>query len=137
MSKGKMIFIVVVVLLLGLWLWPSGKEQRIVDVVDGNTLSLSSGARVRLIGVTSTMQGQQYLQGFKGRKVKLRPDGSARFRVTDIGRGDLVYAYVIDAKGLGCLNANMLKMGIAIEEDAYLNDSLQTFKTYAPQANGL
>ena len=71
-------------------------DYKIVMVQDGNTIVLESGTTVKLIGVTSTMEGKEYLeQHFLNAPVNLLCDQTAPFDASMIGPDDVVYAYVI------------------------------------------
>ena len=121
-------------LILVLILVKQTSDYTIIEVKDGNTLLLESGTTVKLIGITSTIEGQEYLkQHFLNKQVNLLCDKSAPFDPTMIGSGDVVYAYVLGGDYANLhLNAILLREGCAdVQEGTYLNDSLLAFRQYA------
>lgn len=115
------------------------RDVKISKVIDGNTVELSNGATVKLIGITNTVQGQQQLEkNFKGTKVVLIPDNSNKFNVGKVSKKDkesckgmTVYAYVKTKKKL-CLNSLFLKKGWAqLMEETFLSDSLEAYRRYS------
>ena len=136
-TRTVVILIIAGIILLGIAVWPSGKYS-IKEVLDGNTFVLDNGATVKLIGVTSTMQGKDELLAIMGEDVELVPDKTAQFDPREVDGNVMVYAYVlIIDNGYECINATLLKNGSAdILEEAFLQDSLDAFRHYADKGRG-
>ena len=111
-------------------------KTKIKQVPDGNTLVLSNGCTVRLIGVSSSEEGKALLESFKGKAVVLEPDSSGPFQPWQMDEDQTYYAYVLlKSNQYECLNAILLKQGLAqLVEDSHLTDSLKIFRKYAETA---
>lgn len=138
MKKRTIILFLLALVVLAIGVWPSKTKGFVVkEVMDGNSLIMKNGVEVRMIGVTSTVEGKEFLSKVKGRKVHLKADRSARFDPELLEKGDVVYAYVLVESTHLHLNASLLKEGYAnILEGAYLLDSLDVFRKYAKQGSG-
>lgn len=134
--KFKHIIIFAAILIvLAIMLWNT--DVKISRIVNGNTIELNNGVTVKLIGVSSTIQGREELEGYVGSAIILRPDNSNLFNSDELTRGMTVYAYVISDDNNQCLNALILKKGLAVlVEDTYLTDSLDAFRSYCGSARG-
>ena len=133
MKKRTVVLFLLALVVLAIALWPSKTKGFVVkEVVDGNTLIMKNGVEVRMIGITSTVEGKEFLSKAKGRKVHLKADRTARFDPELVEKGDVVYAYVVVENTHMHLNASLLKEGYAnLLEGAYLSDSLEAFRKYA------
>lgn len=131
MKKQYVILFVLALVLIAILVWPRF-DYKISTIEDGNILALNNGTRVRLIGITATKEGMEYLdENYKGKPVVLFSDHSAPFNPGNLDGKETVYAYVTDKHGK-CLNSEMLRLGIVeIQEGAYLSDSLKKFRRYA------
>ena len=133
--KHVIIFAIVVVI-IAIILWD--RDLKIRTVVDGNTVELSNGVTVRLIGVSSTEQGKDYLKTYVDCPVSLKADKSNQFELPKFPEGMLVYAYVVSEDNKDCLNAIMLKKGLCnLMVETYLVDSLIKFEEYAKEGLGM
>lgn len=130
---GKKIFVFILILGLLLLLPKSCKHLKIGRALDGATIELNNGTIVRLIGVSSTVQGYEELKRLVGNKVNLQPDGYAKFDPRLLKGKEVVDAYVLlPSNGNECLNATLLRKGYCdLVLDAGLNDSLNAFSQYA------
>lgn len=136
MSKKKIIVFIIVVLVVAI-AWPK-KKLKIASINDDATIELSNGATVKLIGVSITQDGIDYLNGFKGQPVDLTPDKVAAFEQRNVKRGDVVRAYVNVNNYALCLNSAMLQQGKAgMVEDGFLKDSLYVYRQYAASAKSV
>jgi micrococcal nuclease len=91
----------------------------VIDVYDGDTFTLSSGLKVRLIGINAPEIGQEYATTSRdylaslviGKKVRLEKDR------TDLDKYDrlLRYVYVEDV----FVNEELVKAGLAVAKDYY------------------
>lgn len=131
--KHVIIFAIVVVI-IAIILWD--RDLKIKSVFDGNTVELSNGVTVRLIGVSSTQEGKDYLKTYINCPVSLQADGSNQFEINELRAGMIVYAYVVSLDNKDCLNARMLRKGVCeLLEETYLVDSLEDFRGYAAKAS--
>ena len=134
MKKTSLVVLFVLGLfVLAIAIWPSNTKGFVItDVSDGNTLILKNGVEVRMIGVTSTIEGRDFLAKTKGKKVYLKADHTASFDPEMVTKGDVIYAYVIIESSRSHLNAALLREGFAdIQEGTFLSDSLVAFRKYA------
>lgn len=138
-SKVKYIIFFIIVLILFIILIQQDSDYKIVMVQDGNTIVLESGTTVKLIGVTSTMEGKEYLeQHFLNAPVNLLCDQTAPFDASMIGPDDVVYAYVVGGENANVhINAQLLREGKAgLQAGTFLHDSLAAFRRYAVLGGG-
>lgn len=133
----KVLIALAVCLLAVILLWPES-ELTIRQVETGNTLKLSNGTIVRLLGVSPTEEAKQQLEQYCNKKVELVHDKYS-FNVKNLedpdrnGRTLVVDAYVrvIDRKRVS-VNAELLKSGSTmLVENIY--DSLHNFRKYAEE----
>lgn len=134
-SKSLLVFVTLIALII-IAIWPKGVKIR--DVPDGNSVLLSNGATVRLIGVSSSREGQSDLSTLKGKVVELQPDTSCPFDPDHMNKDQTYYAYVLlKSNQYECLNATLLKKGLALlVENSYLTDSLSDFRKYTERLRG-
>lgn len=134
-SKSLLIFVSLLALFI-IWIWPKGIKIR--EVPDGSTVILSNGSTIRLIGVSSSKEGQSELSSLKGKVVVLQPDSSNPFEPERMEPDQTYYAYVLlKSNHYECLNATLLKKGQALlVENTYLTDSLSAFRVYADRGRG-
>lgn len=133
MTKKKILLFVIIVMLVAI-MWPASK-LKIASVTDGSTIELTNGTTVKLIGITMTDEGKEYLNTFLKEPVDLMPDRSASFDQKKLKRGDMVYAYVRVNKGRHCLNSAILQQHKAdVLEGGHLIDSLSKYKDYIGDA---
>lgn len=132
----KLLIGISVILLLCIILWPES-VLKIKSVESGNTVVLSNGAYVRLLGVSATDDAKEWLNELCGKEVKLVSDKNM-FSIRhfdDIDYEDLyiktsIGAYVVLVKEKQCVNAELLKSGKSLlVENLY--DSLKVFRRYA------
>jgi len=130
MKKQYIIIFVLALVFVAILLWPSG-DFIIRSVEDGNIVLLNNGTRVRLIGVSATEEGKQYLvDNYQSKSVILIPDHSVPFNPANLDGNEMVYAYVTDKHGK-CINSELLCLGISeIQEGAFLSDSLKKYRSY-------
>lgn len=101
-----------------------GDEEIVKDVIDGDTLILETGEKVRLIGINAPESGQPYYDEAKShmssllvsKKVKLITDTQAQ---DQYGR---ILAYIYNDSGQD-INLEMIKAGFAVVETVAPNIS--------------
>lgn len=133
-KKVKYVVLIFVGLILFLILIQQDSDYRIIEVKDGNTIVIESGTTIKLIGVSSTTEGQEYLKStLKDLPINLVADKSFPFDPTSINSDDVIYAYVIAGENANLhINAALLRTGKAnLLEGTYLTDSLDAFRRYA------
>lgn len=120
---------------------PEAGYELVVKVIDGDTLKLAGGERVRLIGVDTpeTKHPRKAMQCFgeeayrftrgmaEGKKVKLEYDWQPRDRYGRL----LGYVYLPDGT---FLNAEILKQGFAFAYTRYPFKYLEEFRQYEREA---
>ncbi|MBE6267409.1 MAG: transglutaminase domain-containing protein [Bacteroidales bacterium] len=127
----KILIYICVLILVVVMIWPE-QNLKIASVVDGNTVELNNGTTVHLIGVNSTNEGKIELEGLMGKSLLLVPDKTAFFNPDLIDKTSTVYAYAVVEDDNVCINASLLKNRYSnLEENSYLNDSLNSFRKYA------
>lgn len=131
MTKKHIIITVLVLLLLAIFFWPTG-DFKIAGIEDGNIVRLNNGTQVKLIGISATVEGKEYLEDqFLERPVFLLSDSSAPFNPNNLDGHETIYAYVLD-KHRRCINSELLRLGLVeLQEGTYLKDSLRKFRSYA------
>lgn len=83
-GKSVLIFMLLIIL-IAVFVWPSNSMTiRIVE--DGNTIILSNGITVKLLGVSSTQEGKEELEGLIGKKVEIIPDYTAPFELSRLDK---------------------------------------------------
>lgn len=136
--KHILIFTIVIIFFV-IGVWPSD-QFKIEEIQDGNTVLLSNGATVKLIGVSSSKDGYNDLKSLEGKSVILQPDNSNFFDPTYVSDGMTVYCYLLLDKKYNyeCLNATLLKKGLAnLVNDTFLTDSLKAFTKYAERGKSV
>ena len=130
MDVKKVLTFTVIIILIAVWLWPSD-VFKIRTVEDGNTVVLTNGTTVRLLGVSNTREGKEELEILAGKKVELLPDDNSPFETSCLDESSLVYAYLLlPDYNFECVNATLLKTGKAsLVENC--RDSLVAFRRYA------
>ena len=130
MNSRKTILIIVALILLAILLWPRGR-YRIVGVENGNTVLLDNGSMVQLIGVYDTPEAKEFLDdNFLNVKVALLSDSSAPFNPNSLSGNETIHAYVIQRGDNQCINSTIIKSGLSALNEAYLTDSLKSFRKY-------
>lgn len=122
-------FFAVAIFIVAIMLWDT--DVTISKVVDGNTVELSNGITVKLIGVSSTIEGREFIKEryVNNTSVLIRPDNTNKFNPDDLKKGSMVYAYLIMQDFKKCLNSKLLEEGVcSLVEDTYLSDSLNVYR---------
>lgn len=104
MKKQHVILAILALVILGILFWPTD-DYKIVAIDDGNMVTLNNGTRVKLIGVSATQEGKEYLEDnyFKV-PVALISDLSAPFNPNYLDGKETIYAYVLTKHG-HCINS--------------------------------
>lgn len=130
----KFIIITVVGILFAIFFWPD-TVIRIKSVENGNTLVLSNGATVKLLGVMPTQEARTELYGLRNLPVHLVADGNAYYDMEKLTTNSFVNAYLLlPNNGYECVNATLLKKGLTTFVENCV-DSLDSFRKYAEQAS--
>lgn len=132
--NAKTIFLaVLVIIVVGYALVHSKGGFTIAKVIDGSTIQLDNGTRVKLIGISNTEQSLQELESLGKAEVELQPDGTANFDPHLFSGKEVVYAYLLlTSNSYECINATILRKGLAqLVEGGCLRDSLYAFRKYA------
>ena len=134
-GKSVLIFMLLIIL-IAVFVWPSN-SMKIRIVEDGNTIILSNGITVKLLGVSSTQEGKEELEGLIGNKVEIIPDYTAPFELSRLDKSSVVYAYVlIPQYEYECINSTILKQGKStLVENC--KDSLNVFRRYVAKGKEL
>lgn len=103
------------------------REHTLQSVVDGNTVRMSDGVTVDLLGVEDTPAAAEYLQQLIGNKVRIRTDKSMPFK----SKKQLVYGYITLKDKKLSVNAEILKQKYSALNLTYVDDSLAAFQRYA------
>lgn len=132
---------VVAIAIVGAFLlWPSKKhyineEQGIVRrVINGNTIELTNGLKVTLLGVESSTRSQDFLQNnLVNQEVRLIVDSSNPKKYYEDASSEFVSAYVRTTQPAIFSNVNgyMIREGICGFLNSYCNDSVNVFTEYA------
>lgn len=110
-------------------------NQKVDKVVNGNTIELSSGMKVKLLGVKKTVSGKKYLEKFVlHHPVKLVVESDAEQYVTDFDCTINAYVNLRDA-GRIAINGDMLRKRAAGLSSANVRDSLKAYKKYVKDEN--
>lgn len=130
MTPKKIFLIVVAIIVIAVIVTDSGLSVKSIE--DGNTLILSNGAKVELIGVTNTKLGRDYLnQHVKGKEIELKADKERIFDPKHLSKNDVIYAYVHLKKNGQCINSLMLQDGYAQYMTSVCKDSSEVYPSYA------
>lgn len=110
------------------------KDYTVKKAVDGNTIVMSNGLKVKLLGIANNPRSFGYLkQEVVGKKVRLKPDKKHKDYYISATK-DSVWAHVrliVDkSKGID-LNGQMLLMGQAKFSATPNTDSLSIYKEYS------
>jgi serine protease Do len=105
------------------------REHTLQSVVDGNTVRMSDGVTVDLLGVEDTPAAAEYLQQLIGSKVRVRTDKSMPFK----SKKQTVYAYITLKDKKLSVNAEILKQKLSTLNLTYVDDSLSVFQRYADE----
>ena len=131
---NKKIFLIVVAIILVVFLIITTRGLKIKSIVDGSTIELNNGAYVTLLGLEPTAESQDFLEGLKGKKIKIVPDNSQFFNIKKMEKGVRYPAYVILKDG-GNVSSQVLSLGYSrLNEANPLKDSLASFREYAALA---
>ena len=130
LNGKKILIFTLIIILIAVWLWPSN-VLKIQTIEDGNTIVLTNGASIKLLGVSSTHEGKDELEQLKGKEIELVSDSNTPFEVNRLDESSIVYAYVLlPDYDYECLNATLLKQGKAgLVENCV--DSIAAFRRYA------
>ncbi len=114
---------------------PNGYENKVVRVIDGRTLELGNGLRVRLIGVKESELSKKYLEEHvKGKTVVLIRDVGSNTPLKKYkGLPKEVKAYAKVKGDLVSVNGNLLMMEYSKFDAALCRDSFDVFTQYARQ----
>lgn len=126
----KLILATIVLVVICIMIWPK-QVLKIRDIDTGNTVVLTNGTTVRLLGVSPTEESKEMLTLYRGEEVKLVADKNYMFDADRLGKDMAVDAYmvVMGSRRL-CVNAELLKSGSApLVEN--VEDSLYEFRRYA------
>jgi S1-C subfamily serine protease len=105
----------------------------VLSVENGNTVQLSNGLTVKLIGIQNTPGAQGYLQSFlQSKSVTLRVNEGDEQTIDTYDTE--VYAYV-NTYSIA-VNGEMLRKGFAKLDSYYLTDSAGVFKSYVQGRSG-
>lgn len=126
----KLLFAILAVVIICIMIWPE-QVLKVKDIQNGNTVVLTNGAIVRLLGVSPTAEAQEYLSLYRNKEVRLVSDRSFPFDRERLDKGMSVDAYIVVLEGgKVCVNAELLKNGRApLVEN--MQDSLYEFRRYA------
>lgn len=126
----KLFFATLTVVIICIMIWPK-QVLKIRDIENGNTVVLSNGATVRLLGISPTNDALSQLSLYRNKEVKLVVDRSYPFDKDRLDKGMAVDAYMVVVEGdKVCVNAELLKNGCApLVEN--MHDSLYEFRRYA------
>lgn len=132
-NSKTIVIAVLLVLIIGFYLYKSHSGYKIERVIDGSTIELDNGTKVKLIGISSTEESQKELESLIGEQIELQPDKAANFDAHLLDGDEVVYAYLLlSDNSFECINATILKKGLAdLVEGGCLVDSLNPFKKYA------
>ncbi len=140
--KRRLLFLLIPFLILILYLsFSHAQTYRVKRVVDGDTLLLTNGERVRLIGVDTpeTKHPEKPVERFgkeaylftkkmvEGKKVRLEYDQTRRDKYDRI----LAYVYLMDGT---FLNAEIVKQGYGFAYTKYPFKYLGEFRRYEREA---
>lgn len=132
--NAKTVFLIVLaILVIGYALVHSKGGFTIAKVIDGTTIQLDNGTRVKLIGISNTEQARQELESLGNTEIELQPDKTADFDPHLFSGKEVVYAYLLlPSNSYECINATILRKGLAqLVEGGCLHDSLYAFRRYA------
>lgn len=131
MKRKYVIITILVIVFVAILIWPTD-DFKISSVEDSNLVVLNNGTRVRLIGLTSTLEGKQYIyDNYVGNPVSIISDRSAPFNPKHLQGKETVYAYLVNKHGV-CINSDLLRIGVVgLQEGVYLTDSLRKYRQYA------
>lgn len=115
----------------------TGTTARVADVIDGNTIKLSTNLTVNLIGVEDNAESKKFLlRNVKGKKVELVADSKDAKQSYTKGSNDRVNAYVnvIGDRSLNSVNGRMVRTGVCRINMKGATDSIDRFKNEGMQA---
>ena len=126
----KLIYGIIVVVIVCVMIWPD-QVLKIREIESGNTIVLTNGATVRLLGISPTEEAAAHIALFRNKEIRLVSDANYPFDNNRVGKGVSVDAYVLILDGGKiCLNSEILKSGYApLVEN--MKDSLYEFRNYA------
>ncbi|MBR5105710.1 MAG: hypothetical protein IKU93_04650 [Alistipes sp.] len=130
----KLLLGIGVIVLICILLWPEN-VTKISEIESGNTVVLSNGATVRLLGLSPTEEAKSELTLYRNKEVRLVADKGYYFNVDGVKKGDIVDAYIVcigNDNDKRCINSEILKSGLApfVEN---VRDSLYEYRRYAEQ----
>ena len=125
----KLLCGIAIIVLICIVVWPE-QVLKVKDIENGNTIMLTNGTVVRLLGVSPTDEGMDFLTSLRDKELKLVSDKSYVFNPEKLGKNMAVDAYVIILEDKICVNAELLKRGLApLVENT--QDSIYEFRRYA------
>lgn len=111
----------------------NGYEGQVATVKNGNTVVLTGGLSVELLGVQPTSTSQQFLsEHLCNKRIRLTLDNTNKQRTCKKMEGTTVRAYVevLENVTYGKLNGYMLRTGHAKLNEQFCQDSLAAFRAY-------
>ena len=128
MKRSTVFLAILALILFALLIWPRG-QFRIHSVENGNTILLDNGTMVQLIGVNDTPASKEFLNdNYLGAEVALLSDSSSPFNPNSLSGNETIHAYVIQKSDNQCINSTLLRSGLSTLNEAYLSDSLKSFR---------
>lgn len=111
----------------------NGYEGQVATVKNGNTVVLTGGLAVELLGVRPTAASQQFLsEQLLNKRVRLTLDNTNKQRTCKKMEGTTVRAYVevLENVTYSKLNGYLLRTGHAQLNEQFCQDSIAAFRTY-------
>lgn len=115
----SLLFVVLGALLISVWVHSPGQVETatVESVIDGDTVVLESGDRVRLLGIDTPEKGQYYFREatekleelVRGRKVRLEKEDEDRDKYDRLLR----YIHLDTASGDILVNLELVRLGLA------------------------
>lgn len=107
----------------------NGLKGTVDEIVDGNTIKLANGLKVRLLGIAGSPNSQEYMeQHVLHKRVRLTVDSEDKKKTFKSASKSTVRAYVRLLDEGTCLNLLLLKNRLADINSAYVTDSVHWFK---------
>ncbi len=134
MHLSKAYIMILGLLICGSWsCWRTNSHSNLVvsEVISGNTLQMSNGKVMSLIGVEDTKAAAQFLN-----KELLHEPVTFRYDSRYNSFNDQVYVYLTRRRDQLAVNREVLLANHAELEVEYLHDSLALFKAYAKGNTG-
>lgn len=107
----------------------NGLKGSVDEIIDGNTIKLASGLKVRLLGIDNNPSSQAYMeQHILHKRVRLTVDSEDKKKTFKTASKTTVRAYVRLLEDGKCLNFHLLKNRLADINSAHVTDSIHWFK---------